>query len=191
MNLRRDHTTAFLSRVMRSAVMRIVMVVVMVPMLVAGSFGGTAIVAHSHHGHGLHVHAGLTDKAALRVAAEHVLHHDHGCHPAPCESRPAEAPCDGRAAQGAGESPTSPGGVLITIPDHDHLAGRAVTLPSASIRFVGFADRVVAAAVWIAVWNAAMPAPPPDRGQWCGPPRHLAALSGCERLVCTSLALLI
>jgi hypothetical protein len=177
---------------MRSAVLRAVMVALMVPILVLGAFGGTTLVAHAHHGHGLHTHAGLTDKAALRIAAAHVRHHEHGCHEAPCDTQPVMPECDESARAGADEAPITPGGVLITIPDLDLLGGRAVTLPSAATRFVGFADCAAFAVLsMVSSWHTWLAAPPPDRVQWSGGPLDLLALSGCQRIVRTSGALLI
>lgn len=180
------------------------MVVILVPVLVLGSFGGTAFLAHAHDGHASHLHGATSIDGARSLARQHRL--DHALGVATCSGHHAafdhhntsdhHEPGTPSQSNHSSEHPVpaeDPDDVLITIPDHEQLASTGIVLAVAIQT-----SHLFEAAHWL--WT------PPDMsddvgspGGWCrrgGVPRfdaplHLSSLSALGRLVRTSGALLL
>jgi hypothetical protein len=172
------------SGVDRVPLARVLWVCLLAPLLVLGSFGGTSFFAHAHDGHGLHVHAALTEAEATRLAALHIHHHeiglahdhDHECtlgHDTTCE-------------HAAANEPAHPAhGVLVSLPEHDQLRAQAAEVPHFPT-LIG--ELVVFGWCTLPVPTQAEAAPVcEDRAR----PKHLSGLRSCARIVRTNRALLI
>jgi hypothetical protein len=183
-------------RFARSPVVRGLMVVILVPVLVLGAFGGTTFLAHSHGENDSHVHVSPASKGGSLCPEQHRLVHAPGA--AECDGHHPNVDHGEMSDHGdfprCADHPTpieAPDGVLITIPDDEQLVPRGVGLAKTSQPSALFA----VACAWL--WN------PPDvtehlgsPGGWGGGPTsvtplHLASLSTVNRLVRTSGALLL
>ncbi|MFM9957599.1 MAG: hypothetical protein ACKVZJ_05965 [Phycisphaerales bacterium] len=176
--------------------MTAIVLVCMFPAFVVGSFRGTTLLAHAHHGHGTHLHAASSQAAARQLAAEHVAaheaahaHHEHDHdHPSDHDRRPCGIPLSGDSDTPMNNpADDDHDGVLVTVPDHEQMNQRSgAELPR---------DHSVVVAVWAAwshAWIATAETSSSTRaGPFEGPPRHLCALTVRRRLVATSGALLI
>ncbi len=183
-----------LYRVVRSQWTRCVLAVALIPILILAAFGGTTFFAHAHDGHGSHLHAARSVEDARLSAAQHQLAHAVGT--ATCEY-PADGPNDGAHADEFSSSPShgsdlpapleEPTGLIITIPDNDHLASRGMDWSQQ----LHVAQVVHDTFAWL--WT------PPHVAQEEGSPGgsvtrsalHLSSLTASQRLVRTSKALLI
>lgn len=161
--------------------MRWLAFVVLAPILALGTFGGARFLAHNHDDHGMHWHPVVVGplKGAELAAADHAdLHgHDHSVPPSDCTepSDGDEEPCE------------VPEGVIVSIDVHKRMPTRGTDL-----------DRSMLPVVLFVIADFVMP-PPPDLdrhigspgGDAGGCPLDLVALSARDRLVRTSMALLI
>lgn len=169
---------------MRSAWARCVLAVVMIPLLVLGVFGGTTFLAHAHDGHHLHVHASSSVAEARLAAERHREAHASGA--ADCGHHHDDHGA-GDGYHGAPATGDESDGFIVTVPDHEQLSSRGAELSDA----LGVALPVV--------FDVSLAWAEPDLfedtgspgGRWCDGPRHLCALTAGQRLVRTSLALLI
>lgn len=152
--------------------MRLLVLVLIVPMLVLGSFGGTSVYWHSHGSEESHAHMGPTQILADASGCWHAV-------------EPGIAAND--AELGAIFPVGNQDGVLISIPDHEQMLAQrldlSVALKAAQVLecFIeAFRDQP----------EVAEDARPPD-GWNVTAPQHLCALTAAQRLVRTSQALLI
>lgn len=161
--------------------MRWLAVVVLAPLLSLGSFLGPQFVAHSHGDHGTHLHPASLLRGAELVAEIHADHHGH-------DHEVAHRPADSSDGSPCGEeSDEVPDCVIVAIDLEKSLSSRAA----------GFDKTLLPAAIFV---MAAVVMPPSQDldyhtgspgGLGVGGPLDHVALTASDRLVRTSLALLI
>lgn len=152
--------------------MRLLVLVLMVPLLVLGSFGGTSIYWHEHGADTTHVHVGPTQIVADATGCWHA-------------NEPTAS--GGDAGLGSMYPVHSEEGVLISIPDHEHMLAQRLDISQAlkaaqDLEYFLESFRLQPEVV--------EDAQPPD-GWAVTAPQHLCALTAGQRLVRTSQALLI
>ncbi|MGE3108156.1 MAG: hypothetical protein AB7G11_10005 [Phycisphaerales bacterium] len=94
-----------------------VLAVALLPLLTSGVLGGTTIIAHSHDGHGLHVHVARSNDLAARLADRHIRMHESGKPSHECPDHSHSSP--GSAVQVVHEPSPGPepsDGTIITLP---------------------------------------------------------------------------
>jgi hypothetical protein len=183
-------------RFLRSAVVRWLVAVVLVPVLVLGVFGGTTVLAHTHSDHGLHLHVSTAFFNGGLCEGRHRL--AHSSDGADCgDHRHVELGCTGIDAGPSDLTPApehpvpaqEPDGVLITVPDHEHFAARGLELARA-IR-ASHLFRIASGWIWNppGLWEDIGSPGGRRGGARFDAPLHMASLTAVGRLVRTSGAL--
>lgn len=178
---------------MRTKCARVAFALAIIPTLVLGAFGGTTFVAHSHDGHGSHLHASSSLVDAQLEAEQHLLAHASGI--ATCDDPEFSRGCAEHDEEPAehGEGPhhplpiEEPGEIVITIPDHEQIVARGIDL--ARTLEASDALQCFLACLWTQTDLSEETGSP---GGWVVVPAHyLSAFTAGQRLVRTSQALLI
>lgn len=163
------------SDALRSCAARWLAVLLLTPLLVLSSFGGTRCLTHAHDGR---------DSVAATAQAQSATHRGLDACQFHCESdRPADVPVNEPA-----EPQDSPC-ILVALPDQDQLPSRAVEIErpvSTEDAFAAALSLVLALPEFDPLCVAPDGRPTSSRG-----PAHLLALRVGDRLVRTSCALLI
>jgi len=169
-----------LARTMRSEVARWLVVVLIAPLLVLGTFNPATFLAHGHDEHGVHLHALDVFDGTKLAAADHADDHGHD-HAA----LPSEVPAD--EERDGSELAEVPDGVIFSFDVHTQLPTRSVDL-----------GRTLSPAVMFAIVAFVLPTSPDldlhvgsPGGAFSGGPMNLLALRAGDRIVRTSRALLI
>ncbi len=149
---------------------RLIAIVMVLPFLILGRFGGNQYLLHDHVDHGVHLHGVSATSGAPRLEADHSLHHHH----APNQHPPGEH-----------DTPEDTDGTLVNIPSGDHLPTRAAPQVPALMPVM----TVVAEAWCFASLELVLALPRP--GLSSGHPLDLCLMSAGERLVRTSSSLLL
>ena len=171
---------SLLSRIMRSDITRLLILILLMPVLCLGALGGSLFLAHCHDEQGMHRHpvTALYPVTSTVACHAHDPRHDHaGVHSSDLLSETGI--CE--------ESCEVPGCVFVTVDNHKQLPTRGMDLRKLLTSVTVFVDVRFA----LPTSSEVLRQIGPPGGRRSSSPLNFFALSASDRLVRTSKALLI